>query len=46
LFAFRHFAHLAFCAARMRALAAADIFGLLPLLMDTTFSFAFAHRAR
>ena len=45
---FRHFAHRAFCAARIRAIAAADILRFFfPAVIETTFLFlTFAHRAR
>ena len=46
LFAFLHFAHLAFWAALIRALAAADIVRFRPLLIETTLALAFAHLAR
>jgi hypothetical protein len=43
---FLHLVHRAFCAARMRAFAAADILRFLPVLIDATVPLAFAHRAR
>lgn len=44
---FRHFAHRALCAARIRAIADADILRLPALAMETTFRpLTFAQRAR